>query len=283
MKNISFLLLLLALSGPAWGQASYTGTIGPAAIELTLNDDLANGATGVYLYRRYGVPIALSGTLKGGVLTLTEKDAHGKPAATFRVPGYNPAAPTCAGTWRNLATGQQLPLALAAQPGPAQDLLQAASLPKTYFKVTLPTAEARSLSKVQVLEKGTNRLVQEIALAGCRPMGTNSVSVADYNFDGQPDFAVFEASYAGPNTSSQYFLYDPASRRFVKSSFSGVSLEFDPQKKRVTERNSSGAGTSVTTAEYQVVRNQLVLVAHHCYQYDEKLKKLVEHKWSACN
>ncbi|MGI4869962.1 MAG: XAC2610-related protein [Janthinobacterium lividum] len=265
------------LSLPAWSQASYTGTIGPASIELMLDEVAPGKVRGVYLYPRFGNPIALGGTLKNGRLTLTEADAHGKPAATFTVPVFADTASRNTGTWRSRATGRELPLTLTlARKAEAKDgrneleLLQAASLKQVYFKTVLPIAAsgnaATFLSDVKLLEKISNRLVNEFVLEDCRPIGTHNVSVGDYNFDGYPDFSVFAGSFEGPNASNHYFLYDPAHKRFMESSFSGVSLKFDPKTKRITERNSCCAGSSVTTVVYKVVDNKMVAVARHCYR-----------------
>jgi hypothetical protein len=270
------------LAAPARGQASYVGTVGGAPVELALDDPAEGPLDGVYFYTRFGTPIGLSGQLRRGVLTLTEKDARGQPAATLTIPAFGAGAGRLAGTWRSRATGKSLPVTLEATN--SHELLQSNSLKDKYFKLVLDSQSAGASGQVvavKVLAKKTNQLVQQLAV-DCQSRGTQSVEVGDYNFDGLPDFSVFESSYAGPNTSSLYFLYDPASRQFVDSGFAGVSLEFDAKKKRVYERNSCCAGTSVTTAEYKVVHNELVVIAQHCYRWDEKKQALVERKLSAC-
>jgi hypothetical protein len=270
------------LANAAWGQASYVGTVGSAPVELALNDTVQGQLAGVYFYTKFGTPIALQGQLTRGVLTLTEQDARGKPAATLTIPAFGAGASRLAGTWRSLATGKRLPVVLDATD--SHELLQASALKGSYFKLVLdgqPGGDYDRVVAVKQLAKKTNQLVQQLAV-DCQSHGIHSLEVGDYNFDGLPDFSVFESSYAGPNTSSLYFLYDPAKRRFVDSGFAGVSLEFDQKKKRVYERNSCCAGSSVTTAEYKVVRNRLVVVAQHCYRWDEKKQALVERKLSAC-
>ncbi len=278
----SLLMLLGSSAFTALGQARYGGTVGGVPVELTL-DDLAEGpVSGVYLYTTFGTPIGLKGQLKRGVLTLTEKDAQGKPTATLTLPAFGTGAGQVAGTWRRLATGKSLPVTLTA--ASSDKLLQVASLKDSYFKIKLAGQSGEAAGRVvavQLLAKKTNRLVQQLAV-DCQSQGISSVEVGDYNFDGLPDFSIFESSYAGSNTSSLYFLYDPAKRQFVDSGFTGTSLEFDAKKQRVYERNSCCAGTSVTAAEYKVVRNKLVVVAQHCYRWDEKKQALVERKLSAC-
>ena len=284
---------LLLWDGAARGQACYSGSIGTAPIELAISHYSPGELSGAYVYTKFDTPIKLSGTLQQGVLTLTEKDAHGKAIATLTVPAFVATSPTNAGTWKNLATGPELPLTLTqsfvVEPGREaawneRELLQANSLKNTYFKVLITKERGQpypAVSGVKLLEKKTDRLVQQLPLA-CQLIGLLNVSVGDYNFDGLPDFAVFEGSASGPNTTSLYFLYDPATRQYVDSGFAGTSLEFNAQKKRIYERNSCCAGTSVTTAEYKVVRNRMVLLAQHCYKWDEKKHALVARKLSAC-
>ena len=278
------LSLLGLLCGPAHfalGQASYVGSVGQAPIELALNDTAEGPLSGVYFYPKFGTPIALSGRLKGGVLTLTEQDAQGKASATLTISAFGTKASQLVGTWRSLATGQRLPVVLAAASGP--ELLQVAALKDSYFKLVLAgqPGEASGVVAVKIFAKKTNRLVQQLAVDG-QAQGIYSVEVGDYNFDGQPDFSVFESSYAGPNTSRLYFLYDPARRRFVNSGFAGTSLEFDARKRRVYEHNSCCAGSSVVTVEYKVVRNKLVELTRHCLRWDEKKQALVERPAAAC-
>ncbi len=113
-------------------------------------------------------------------------------------------------------------------------------------------------------------------------MGINSISIGDFNFDGNPDFSLFEQSYAGPNTTSLYFLYDPKTHKYFNSGWEGVSLDFDFVAKKVFERNSCCAGRTQTTATYKVVQNKLILIEEHCYTWDEKTEELVERKMDEC-
>ena len=278
----------LLLSGVVRGQATFTGQVGTAPIEFVLEDySPGESVAGVYMYTKHNSPIAVNGTLKGSKLTLIEKDAHGKPAAKLILPAFDADKTSITGTWKSLVTGRELPLTLSrsftaegkeADSAGKVELLQVEALPTSYFKLVVTNS---NVTAVKLFDKQTSRLVQELEL-DCQSHGLNSVSVGDFNFDGRPDFSVFESSYAGPNTSSLYFLYNPATRRYVESGFTGTSLEFDAKKKRVYEHNTCCAGTSVVMAEYKVVRNKMVLVAEHCYRWDVKRQKLVERKPSAC-
>jgi hypothetical protein len=282
-RLFSLLCLSCGLVRAAWGQASYVGTVGGAPIELALNETDESQLAGVYMYSKFGTPIALGGQLKGDTLTLTEKDARGKAAATLTIRGFTAEASQLTGTWRSLATGKSLPVALAVAPN-RNELLQEAALTDSYFKLVLADPLGGTDNRVvavKIFAKKTNHLVQQVNV-DCQSQGIYSIVVGDYNFDGLPDFSIFESSYAGPNTSSLYFLYDPAKRRFVNSGFEGTSLEFDAKKRRVYEHNSCCAGSSVVTVEYKVVRNRLVPLSHHCLRWDEKKQELVERPFSAC-
>ena len=272
----------------ALGQTSYSGTIGTLPVEMVIAADGDGDAQATYAYTRFDTPIALSGRLQGGTLVLTEKNSLGKPSATLTLTAFLATAQTAKGVWKNLATGQTLPLALTQQftvaadgagAGSSRELLQATSLKNGYFKAVLSSTE--SISAIKLFEKKTDRLLQTFPVE-CQLWGLDNVSVGDFNFDGFPDFAVFEQGYAGPNTSSLYFLYNPATKRYFKSSYSGVSLEFDAKAKRIYETNSCCAGSSVQKFIYRVVNNRMVLVAQHCYKWDEKKQELVERKLSAC-
>ena len=288
-----FFACLLFAQVAAGQSVRYAGSVGTAPIELTLMESVNGHIGGVYTYTRFGTPIGLSGTLKQGLLQLTERNSLGKISASLTITDFAATNETATGTWKDLATGRQLPLVLTRLPGGGtepltasggHELLQAASLPNTYFKIVLAGNSDDyngQVTAVRLVEKRTNRLVQELAVAS-QSHGLNTVQVGDYNFDGHPDFEVFESSYAGPNTSSFYFLYNPLTKRYVDSGFTGTSLEFDARSKRIYETNSCCAGSSVVRNEYKVVRNRMVLVAEHCYRWDDKKQELVERKPSAC-
>ncbi|MDB5268720.1 MAG: hypothetical protein JWP58_1760 [Hymenobacter sp.] len=290
MRTLLVAIILLALGawGEAWGQASYVGTIGTLPIELALDDYSGGEVDGAYLYKKFGTPIVLHGTATKGKMELVESDGRGKATGRFSMPAFATGHQTVTGTWQNLITGQKLPLALTQQftlssnqeSAASRELLQASALKTCYFKVVLSGSE--SIGSVRLYEKKTGRLVQELKVADCELRGLRSVSVGDFNFDGLEDFAVFQQSFAGPNTASLYFLYDPARKRYVESGFGGVSLEFDAKTRRVYETNSCCAGSSVQKFTYKIVRNRMVLVEQHCLRWNEKTQALVERKPSEC-
>lgn len=282
----------LLITRTALGQTRYTGSVGSAAIEMTLPDHPESTFDGVYMYTRINTPIALDGALEQGTCKLVERDTRRKATATLIIPNFTTAQPKLVGTWKNLATGQQLPLTLSRLENEASaqgtnathELLQVASLPTIYCKTVLtgkPDDFSSMVTAVRLFDKKTSRLVQQVSVEG-QSRGMHSVSVGDFNFDGHPDFSVFESSYAGPNTTSLYFLFNPTTKRYVESGFAGTSLQFDASTKRVYETNSCCAGSSVQNFTYKIVRNRMVLVEQHCLKWDEKKQALVERKLRDC-
>lgn len=113
-------------------------------------------------------------------------------------------------------------------------------------------------------------------------MGLYDIEIDDYNFDGKKDFSVFEASYAGSNTTRKYFLYDPQMNKFFDSKFAGVSLTFNQKTKQISELNQCCAGRQQTVSKYKVVNNKMVLVEQHCYIWSEKKQDFIERKLKDC-
>lgn len=244
-------------------------------------------STAYYAYDKYDTPIRIDGKQTEEGLILYEKDAKGVIQATLFFEDFKEEASTVSGEWTKedayrsydirltkdfeVAYGEELAWESKA-------LLQFGSTPNHYFK-TLITKEAgefyASVSGVQVWQKGTDKLLQEIELE-CDLFGIDNVSVGDYNFDGIPDFSVFEASYAGPNTSRIYFLRIPNSQAYTLSDFSGISLEFDEETKQIHEHNQCCGGRSHMNATYQVIDNKMVLMNKTCTEYDEATDDFVE-------
>jgi hypothetical protein len=292
MRIFHIALCLLAASG-LHAQIMYTGTIGKYPVEVGTNVYSDGRGEAVYAYTRVNTPIKLTAYAKGGVLTMTEKDTAGNVTAAFRIGNYSDSAELLMGTWTDATTQKVLSVVLrksldcsygAKGQWKNRELIQDTSLENFFFKLLLSKeddAHQAVVTGVRIYEKKTGKLFQEIAV-DCSLSGLRNTAVADYNFDGHPDFSLFEASYAGPNTTSLYFLYDPGVRQYVNSGFEGVSLEFDANTKTIWERNQCCAGATVTTAIYKVVRNKMILKEHHCYKRNEQTDELEERPWKEC-
>ncbi len=287
IKPAFFILLTVLAAASLFGQqASYSGFVGDAPVTFVTNLYSDGVGTAVYVYDNYDEPIRLEeGKVVKNKLTFTEKDAKKMTRASLTFDNYSEKAAELKGVWKDAKTGKTLNINLKkdfeTDYGSSEvsgEFIQGDALTDRYFKVAVKGDRAVA---VKVFEKKTDRLVQTIDV-DTQQRGADGVSVGDFNFDGVKDFSLFESSFAGPNTSSLYYLYDPAKKLFAGSGWEGVSFEFDEKKKLVSSTNSCCAGTSITTATYRVVKNKLVLVRETCMQYDEKKGELVKRPIKAC-
>lgn len=280
---LSFLFIISCLNISA--QVSYSGTIGEYPIKLLLESyALPYSPRAVYTYDRYNTPIVLSGKYANKELTLIEKNDVGEETANFVFKNFDTKENTITGYWINRKTNKQLVVTLHKQfsidsmsdygegiQWDDREIIQTTSLNDRYFKVVISKSETDFypyVSGVKILDKKTNKLLQEIEIE-CQLWGIYNISIGDFNFDGHDDFSIFMMSHAGPNTTSIYFLYDPLTDSFFESGFEGTSLYFDSEKKRVYEHNQCCAGTSHMNAEYKIVNNQMVLIKQTCLKYNE--------------
>lgn len=289
MKKISVILFLCFFSLNLQAQATYSGFIDKYPIELVTNMYSDGMVTAFYMYTKFDEPIKTDGTCKNGVLILTEKDSTGKKKASMVFNNFSANNTQVEGAWKDLGTNKELKISLTkiydidygdAAEWANRELLQPVSLPGKYFKLVISKEKGSTFARatgIKILEKKTDRLIQQLSL-DCQLSGADNVSTGDYNFDGIADFSVFEQGYAGPNTSSLYFLFDPKTGKYFKSSFAGTSLDFDPVKKRVYEHNQCCAGRSHMNAEYKVVNNKMVLIKRTCLEYDEQKEDFKEVK-----
>lgn len=280
MQQKILIALLFLASIHLAAQTTYTGFIDKYPIEFITDLNSEGSGDAIYTYSNYDTPIEISGTLKNKVLTFYEKDKTGKNTAKMTFENFNAKSKKLEGIWTDLNTKKELVITLSktfeVEYGDAAEwknveILQPVSLKGKYFKLIIskPKGGYTKVTGVKILEKKTDKLLQQIALE-CELWGLNNISIGDYNFDGIEDFSVFESSYAGPNTSRLYFLYNPKTGKYFESGFSGTSLQFDSKTKRISEHNQCCAGRSVNTAEYKVVNNKMVLIKQTCLEYDDK-------------
>lgn len=296
MKNILkpalFALSVLLAAANVFGQASYKGFVGEAPVTMVTNIYSDGAGSATYVYDNFDEPIKLEAKGVKKKLTLTEKGAGNLTQATLTFDNFDAKNAQMNGVWKDAKTGKTLDIKLekdfeieygSSTAFAEKEFIQTDSLPDRYFKtvVSKTAGEEARVVAVEIFEKKTDRLLQKIA-ADCEQRGAESVSVEDYNFDGIKDFSIFEASYAGANTSSLYYLYNPAAKNFFDSKFEGVSLEFDGKKKLIYETNQCCAGSQIMTATYRLVKNKMVLVSEHCYIFDEKKNRRFERPIKQC-
>ncbi len=292
MKKAIIILTLLITSINLFSQTTYTGFIDKYPIDFVIDDIYNDGdASAIYAYADFDEPIVIDGTLEKNKLNLFEKDKSGKKTTTLTFDNFNADSNEIKGHWTDIETGKQLKITLKklfdidfgdSIEWKDKEILQAFSLGDKYFKLVVSKEKndfSAKASGIKILQKETDSLIQQINLE-CELRGLNNIGVADYNFDGITDFSVFEQSYAGPNTSSLYFLYDKGTGRYFNSGFEGSSLEFDSKTKRIYEHNQCCAGNSHMNAEYKVVNNKMVLIKRTCIEYNKRKKDFVKVK---CN
>lgn len=291
MKKI-FLAILFLGSLSAFAQVRYSGFIDKYPIEFVSNVSSSSG-DGVYAYKKFNIPIYLEAKIENLALVFTEKDSNGKEAATLTFKNVDAKTVLEKGIWKDLKTGKEFEISLTKEfefkdgnnsEWKNEEVLQTAFTKKYYFKLVTEKRKEDyypKVSGIKIYDKKTNLLFQKFDFEG-EFRGLNSIRKDDYNFDGNEDFSVFETSYAGPNTSSAYYLFDPKTQKYIESGFAGISLSFDQKTKTISETNQCCAGTIVTEAKYKLKNNQMVLLEEHCYKWDEKKGELVERKMQDC-
>lgn len=293
-KRITILLLtILLITSGLYGQTMFSGHIDKYPIELIADLSSDGVVRAIYTYSNRDEPIIITGTLINNELILYEKNVKNKNSAKLTFNKFDTTRNRHEGSWTDLKTNKKLKITLNksfeinygdSAEWKDREILQPVSLGNKYFKLIVSKKKGKFqgiVTGVKILEKKTDKLLQKLNV-DCQLMGLENISIGDFNFDGILDFAVFETSYTGPNTSSLYFLYDPKSGKYIESGFTGVSLEFDNKAKRIYERNQCCAGSQVTTAEYKVVNNKMVLIKEHCYIWDETKQDMVERKLKEC-
>ena len=285
--RLTTLILFLLISIAGKSQSSYSGHLGNFPITLVMYHYGDGDSRAYYVYNKFDTPITINGTLNNGVLSLFEKVGGRDTSATLVFENFTEAAQEIKGKWISSDSTKTYQVSLQKDfdigygdnlEWKIKELIQSNSTKEHYFK-TIITKERgvfyARISGVKIFEKGTDKLIQTIEL-DCQLFGIDNVSVGDYNFDGIEDFSVFEASYTGPNTSSIYILRDPNSDKYLKSSFSGSSLEFDNDSNLIYEHNQCCAGRSHMNATYKVVNNEMILIEQKCLDYDEKEEDFIE-------
>lgn len=286
LKLITFTLLLV-LSTIGKSQSSYSGKLGSQPITLVMLHYSDGISRAHYSYQKYDTPITIDGKLKDGKLTLLEKDSQGNTKATLLFENFEENDYTINGKWIGSDSMNTLDIALNKDfsighgdqaINQTVELLQSKSTKQHYFKTIVSKQNQDFYAKitgVKVYEKGSDKLLQTIDL-DCELLGINNVSIGDFNFDGKVDFSVFESSYSGPNTSRIYLLKDSLSNQYILSDFSGTSLEFDYDLKRIYEHNQCCAGRNIMKATYKVVDNTMVLVEQYCQEYDDSTEDFIQ-------
>lgn len=277
----------------ARAQFVYKGSVDKYPVEFLIDSYSDADVSAVYAYDRFDKPIRISGRHADSGLLLIERSFELVDTTTMFFRSGRLGDDSLRGTWYNARTGRRFDIRLAKQiqldaaDGAAYTdlgILQDAELDSSYFRllVSRKAGEGPVVSGLQVRRKGDDRLLQELRFEAVF-LGIGNVSTDDYNFDGHQEFSVFEEGFAGPNTASMYFLYDPRTRRYFQSEIHGVSLEFDAARKRIIEVNQCCAGSQVQRIEYKLVGDRMVRTATHCYKWNHQKDRLEERPARECN
>ncbi len=275
--KFTLLALFLTIVAPGYTQTSYSGFIDLYPIEISLKAFPNGEVEGILSYLRDHNSIVLTGQYNDSTLVLLEKRTKTQAKLVFK--NFQPDSRELTGEWITF-DGIRYPIKLKRQRN--GELLQAVSLENHFFKLELSEAEQGAHPRVigvNISDKKTGKQLQHFPLE-CDLIGFHNVAIGDYNFDGSPDFSVFESGYAGPNTSRIYFLWDPTLNQFITCDFHGTSLEFDNSTKLVYEHNQCCAGKSHINSVYKIVENKMVLVSMKCLTYNEATETLEE---TQCN
>lgn len=292
MRGFCFLLLMVCTALCADAQLVYKGAVDKYAVEFLIEADDHN-VTAVYAYDRFDKPIRISGRQTATGLLLVERNFEAADTTTMRFDGCRVGDDSLRGTWYNARSGRRFDIRLARSfdlqgEGGARytdrAILQDAELDSAYFRLLVSGGggEDPQVTGIRIHHKGDDRLIHELRFEAVF-IGLSGINTGDYNFDSHPDFSVFSEGFAGPNTASLYFLYDPVKKRYFESEIWGVSLEFDPVRKRITEVNQCCAGSQIQHIEYKLVRNKMVETGRKCFKWNEKKKQLEERPARECD
>ncbi len=225
---------------PVWERV-FAGTVGNKPINVSLTR-IAGNLSGSYCYEpcseKYRRQLALTGTIKGNALKLTERDSHStKNVATGRW-NLNLDGDNALGNWTSPDGRKTFAVGLRdTQPLPFELRLVADAMPKA----TEDSNGAPYVSAIRIYRHG--RLAQELATDSQGPGHVFIPSIVDANFDGFPDLTIALSLPAGPNVPYQTWLYDPTAQRFVDApeTLQGIpSPEFDKKFKTIVSQWRNG-------------------------------------------
>ena len=280
--GLSIVFMLGILSTGIYAD-EYRGTIGTHPVHLSTFDN--DSAYAVYLYDAHGIPIQLT---RGGVQSekqnvLYEGLSWSKPkqkaGAKLTFSQKFGQSDELSGTWENLKTHEQLPIRLSRYNDSAGSL-QSASFKNAYIRKHCTDQSEEKM--VNLYQKKTNQLLQTITTEGvCRG---DEVEVGDFNFDGYEDFSVFAEGFAGANTRSNYYLFNPKTQQYEYSEeLTDVTLSFDAKRKVVTSTNQCCAGSQLLVLESKWVNRHLKPITKKCYRWSDEKDGLVRAADHACD
>ena len=289
MRDLIKILILIVPFSLLSQTRIYKGFLGKSPIELITKSYSDGVVNAIYVYSNFDTPIKIDGNYKNGELILREKTDE-KLKAQLKFENFSTSQANLTGKWIDAKNLKEYKIKLTKVYEfesydkveiTSLEVLQNESTDKHYFK-TIVKKDFKEILKViglKIFEKRTDKLIQSFEL-DCDYRHFNNIYTSDYNFDNITDFSIFEFSYAGPNTSSIYFLMNPITEKYEKADFEGNSLEFDNEKKLIYEHNQCCAGNAHMNATYKVVNNKMVLIKKKCIKYNNEKDNFEE---TECN
>ena len=155
--------------------------------------------------------------------------------------------------------------------------------------ITSNDNENSSVEAIKIIDRKNGELLQQIDNIGgfdAHRTPAEMVSVVDANFDGRLDLEIpFADGGAGPNNSSNYYLFDPATYRFKLSQELSELTQVSINPNGTISSASRGGCCQHQSATYRYIDGKLTLIADWEQIYDpngwliETTRKLRSGKW----
>ncbi|HEX8545353.1 MAG TPA: hypothetical protein VF691_00250 [Cytophagaceae bacterium] len=293
MKKLIAIFLVL-FSVAAFSQTLYSGSIGKYPIQINIHyyphkDKYA----AVYAYDKQDTPLNMDGYMEDKDLILeryekTPNSRHEKLVESLRLKNFDFKEKQIYGSWIDEVTGKDLTLTLSQtfhtiEPENSdwaeREFLQSTSAKDVYFKIAYKKPQQGKLaraSKIKVLEKVTDKILHEFQI-DCKLLRMSNISVEDYNFDGLEDFSCFKEE-----DQNIYFLRDPKTLKYYRSTFLETYLRFDQKKKTIEEVKTLCKDKLDVHFVYKLVNNEMVLIKKFTTSYDPKTDRWVETSFGGC-
>lgn len=283
MKYLILIFLFINYNFSISQYRVFNGFVGNSAIELTIHSYSDGNTKGVYAFKKNDNSIELKGNISGDKLVLYDSDTSENRREQFIIPLVDLNRKLVKGVWKDLNSGKELSISLTKISQfdlfdetyfSHLEFMQVESTENHYFRLILSKKKIDDVKVigVKVYEKVSDSLINYFSIES-EFIGFNNVSIDDFNFDGERDFSVFEASYFGRNTTSIYFL-KTKSNNYFKSDFRGVSLQFDTKKELITEHNNSNG--SFQNKLFRVENNRMIFIREECFSYDLYLGEFIQ-------
>jgi len=154
---------------------------------------------------------------------------------------------------------------------------------------TVDEDERYAVDAIRIVDRRTGAVLQQIdGIDGMAASGTAEglIFVVDANFDGRPDLSLpLGNGGAGPNATSNFYLFDPASARFVLHEALSELPQPGINPQGTIESGSRGSCCEHYYQTYRFEHGRLKLIAESSDYYspdgwlETTSRKLVRGKW----